>query len=95
MLLSQVINSIPKEASISAQYQIVSHIHKNYKLLKDIPNARESADFVLVDTQLPPPVLINTKILNNYLDGLDKNSQYKLIVNQGGIVLFKKISSKF
>ncbi len=95
LFLSQVIDSIPKQASVAAQYQIIPHMNRHYNLLEDIPDSEENADFVLVDTQLPPPVLTNTEILNKYLDDLDKSEKYELIVNNLGVVLFKRVDSQF
>jgi len=95
LLLSRVIDAIPKQASVSAQYQIVPHIHKSFTLVDNIPHEPENADYVLVDTQLPPPVLTDTKIINKYLESLDQNKNYQLVVNNLGIVLFKKINTKF
>jgi uncharacterized membrane protein len=94
-LLYKIIDEIPAQASISAQYQIIPHIHKPYTLIYNIPNSPENSDYVLVDTQLPPPVLTDTQIINNYLDGLDKNKNYKLVVNYLGIDVFKRINSPY
>jgi uncharacterized membrane protein len=80
-------------SSVAAQYQIIPHLHKSPTLLFDIPRANEDADYVLVDTQLPPPVLTDTRLLNSYLEGLDNNKNYKLIINQQGIVLFQKVDT--
>lgn len=95
LLLSRVIDAIPKQASVSAQYQIVPHIHKSFTLVDNIPHEPESADYVLVDTQLPPPVLTDTSIINKYLEKLDQNKNYQLVVNNLGVVLFKRVDSKF
>ena len=89
-LLSQVIDSIPSNVSVSAEYQIIPHIHNAFTLIHDIPEAHESSDYVLVDTQLPPPVLGDTKLLNKYLDDMYNNKKYTLVVNTLGIVMFKK-----
>ncbi len=91
-LLSHIIDTIPEQASIAAQDQIIPHIHKHFTLIRDIPNNNENSDYVLVDTQLPPPVLKDTRLLNQYLEGLDKNKKYQLIFNNLGIALFKKIT---
>lgn len=95
LLLSRVIDTIPKQASVSAQYQIVPHINKPFTLVREIPNANENADYILVDTQLPPPVLTDIQIINKYLEALDQNKNYQLVVNNLGVVLFKKINTKF
>ncbi len=95
VLLSKVIDFIPEQASVAAQYQIIPHIHRHYKLLGDIPAIDENVDYILVDTRLPPPVLTDTRLLNKYLKGLDGNKNYKLIVNQLGIVLFQRIDTVY
>ncbi|HVA96197.1 MAG TPA: DUF2079 domain-containing protein [Candidatus Acidoferrales bacterium] len=91
MVLSQVINSIPPHATISAQGQIVSHINRYYKLVSDAPNKNETADYVIFDTQLPPPVLDDTRTVNNYLADLVISKHYQLIVNNSGVLLYKRI----
>lgn len=95
LFLSRVIDSIPKQASVAAQYQIIPHLNKHFELITDIPKENENADYVLVDTQLPPPVLTDTKLLNDYLDKLDKSDKYNLAINNLGVVLFKRADSKF
>jgi hypothetical protein len=95
MLLSQIIDNIPENASVAAQYQIIPHIHRSPKLLWDIPRATETADYVLVDTELPPPVLVDTQLINKYLKGLDNNRNYELIFNRMGIVLFRRVDTQF
>jgi uncharacterized membrane protein len=94
-LLYKIIDQIPKGASISAQYQIIPHINKPYALIHNIPNPSEDSDYVLFDTQLPPPVLTDTQTINDYLGGLGRNKNYKLVVNYLGIGVYKKINSPY
>lgn len=91
-VLSQVIDAISKNATVTAQYQIVPHLNHYYKLENEGPHDKETADYVLFDTQLPPPVLTDTQKLNNYLAELLQNKHYKLIVNNTGVILFKRIN---
>ena len=90
-LLSEVISKIPKEASISAQYQIAPHIQKPIEKIRVGPNTPESADFVIVDTQILP-VLTDSKTINKNLEALEKNKNYQLVVNNLGVVVFRKVS---
>lgn len=90
-LLSEVISKIPKEASVSAQYQIVPHIQKPIEKIRVGPNTPESSDFVVVDTQIPP-VLTDSKTINKNLEVLEKNKNYQLVVNRLGVVVFRKVS---
>lgn len=92
-LLSQIIGSIPDKATVAAQYQIAPHIHKHYKKVSIWPTDKPKEDFIIVDTQLRP-VMIDGRVLNTYLEALDKNKAYELTVNQLGIVVFKKKSFK-
>lgn len=95
IMLDQAMNAIPKEASISAQYQIVPHMKRDFKLLNDIPNENENADYVLVDVSLPPPILTKAEVLNKYLEDLTKNKKYKILGSRDGIVLYKRFDSAF
>lgn len=90
-LLSEVISKIPKEASISAQYQIAPHIQKPIEKIRVGPNTPESSDFVIVDTQLLP-VLTDAKTINKNLEALEKNKNYQLVVNNLGVVVFRKVN---
>jgi uncharacterized membrane protein len=92
LVLNQVIKSIPPHVTITAQYQIAPHINRPYQLINNGMNTNETADYVLFDTQLPPPVLNDIQSINNYLANLTKSKKYKLIVNDQGVLLFKRIN---
>lgn len=88
-MLNNVINSIPENASVSAQYQIVPHITKYYKKVTTWPDKNFQADYVLVDVYLPP-VILTARDLNTALEDMDKNPKYKLVMNANGIVVYRK-----
>lgn len=89
-LLYKVINSIPQEASVSAQYQIAPHINRSFGKIHSAPTENEDADYVILDTKLPL-VLTSADYYIKYLKNLLSDKSYKLIVNEDEILVFKKI----
>jgi len=87
--LEKVIGQIPSNASVSTQYQIIPHIYSLSSKVKSIPTENETSDYVIVDL-LMPPVLTNVKAINKNLEALSKNDDYKLIINNSRVVVFKK-----
>lgn len=90
-LLDQAIASIPKNATVAVEYEIATHMNRDYKLITTIPNKNEDADYVLVDASLPPPTLTKAEDINNYLFDLVKTKKYKVNGSLDGITLLKKI----
>lgn len=88
--LSTVISQIPNSATVTAQYQIVPRLPLYYAHLYPFPRKHETSDYVILDL-LIPPVLVSPQILNAGLDKLNHNPHYKLIVQNGGVLLYKKI----
>lgn len=89
LVLNNVISEIPKNASVSTQYQIVPHLYSPFREVKSIPTENETSDYVIVDL-LMPPVLTKVKSINENLEVLSKNNNYQLIVNNSRVVVFKK-----
>lgn len=92
LLLNQIIRSIPDQATISTQSSVQPHIHKYYQKLADWPGC-ETADFIIIDTQIIP-VLTTSEALNISLDKLAGNKDYQLVVNQSGIIVYRKKTFK-
>ncbi|MBI2613810.1 MAG: DUF2079 domain-containing protein [Candidatus Levybacteria bacterium] len=89
LVLNDVINQIPKDASVSTQYQIVPHIYRSFGKVKSIPVENETSDYVVVNL-LMPPVLTNVKAIDENLESLSNNKKYELITNNSRVVVFKR-----
>lgn len=91
-LLTQVINNIPANATVSAQYQIAPHLNKYYKDLTIWPTMTGTEDFVIVDEQLPLVLGGTPQQYEAALGKLVKNKNYQLVVANSEIYVFRKKS---
>ena len=87
--MNETIETIPKKATVAAQYQIVPHMNKHYKDIDVWPQKNTKADYILLNAYFPP-VLVQPEVMNSELEKLNKNKKYELIVNKNGTILFKK-----
>jgi hypothetical protein len=91
-LVNQIIRSIPVTATVGAQYLIAPHIQKPFGKLTPWPNYYlNEPDYIIWDTKLPP-ILTEWKTDAADLRALSTNPKYQLIVNHGGVIVFKKIN---
>lgn len=88
--LEDVLKEIPKNATVTALYQIAPRLDTYYANVRVFPQKHENSDYVVVDLYIPP-VLLTPQILNNGLDTMRHDKRYQLVENRGGVVLFKKI----
>ncbi len=89
IFLNQTIEAIPLNASVAAQYYIRSHIDKPYWQIDEGPKEYETADYVIINTNLPL-VMSEREHLENNLNKLVNEKRYDIVVNSYGTVLFKK-----
>jgi uncharacterized membrane protein len=93
--LIEVINALPQNATVSAQYQIAPHLNKNYKNLTIWPSMTGTEDFVIVDTELLPVLGMTSQEYTTDLEKLSKNNEYQMAVANSGVYVFKRKSYKF
>lgn len=91
-VLSQIINSIPDNATVSAGYQITPHINKHYKKITIWPGMSGTEDFVIIDTELLPVLGASGDDYNKAIDKLNNNQNYQLAVNNFGVLVYRKKS---
>lgn len=94
-MLTQVLDNIPANAIVSAQYQIAPHVNTYYKNLTIWPSMTGTEDFVIVDTQLLPVLGMTAQQYNSDLEKLNKNNTYQLAVANSGVYVFRRKSYKF
>lgn len=88
-LVYEIIDSLPTNASVSAQYQIAPHINRPYLKIMPAPNGNESSDYVVLNLNLPL-VLTTPQLFNDYLVGLSQNPKYKVIYQKNKVMVFKR-----
>ena len=93
--LIQVINALPQDATVSAQYQIAPHLNKYYKNLTIWPSMTGTEDFVIVDTELLPVLGMTAQEYTTDLEKLNKNKEYQMVIANSGVYVFKRKSYKF
>lgn len=91
-LLTQILNTIPNNATVSSNAPISPHLNKYYKFTTPWPGMVGTEDFVIIDTQLHPAAGSTGKEYNDALDKLSKNKNYQLAVSNLGILVFRKKS---
>lgn len=90
-LIYKTIFMIPKDASISAQYQIASRISRPYGRILPAPRFPENADYVVLDTKMPL-VLTTAEMMEKYVvEELVGSKKYKLIAQQDGIIVWRRL----
>jgi uncharacterized membrane protein len=90
-LINKTISAIPKDASISAQYQIASRISRSYGQILPAPRFPENADYVIIDTKMPL-VLTTKDMMEKYMvEGLIDSKKYKLIIQQDEIMVWRRL----
>ena len=90
--LTQIISTLPANATVSAEYQIAPHLNKYYKNVTTWPGMTGTEDFVLIDTQLLPVLGGTTQEYTNALEKLSKNKNYLLVVANNGIFVYRRKS---
>ena len=93
--LMQVINVLPTNATVSAQYQIAPHLNKYYKNLTIWPSMTGTEDFVIVDTELLPVLGATGQDYTKSLKKLSKNKNYQMAIANSGVYVFRKKSYSF
>jgi uncharacterized membrane protein len=89
-ILHRIIKAIPDSATVGAQYVIAPHIQKPFGQLTPWPNYLNQPEYIIWDTKLPP-ILTEWKTVTDNLRTLSADPGYRLIVNQGGIIVFEKL----
>jgi uncharacterized membrane protein len=87
--LNHVIDSIPFDTNIASQYYIRSHIDRPYWQIEEGPKENETADYVIINTDLPL-IMSEQQHFENNLNKLIKDKKYEIVINNYGTVLFKK-----
>ncbi len=88
-VLNQAIDLIPLTASVSAQYYIRSHLNQPYWQTSDGPRADETADYVIVNSNLPL-VMSEQEYLRPNLIKLIDEGRYEFLIYDSGTMLFKR-----
>lgn len=91
-LLSQIIQSIPQNATVASNAPIPPHLNKYYKNTTMWPNITGTEDFVIIDTQFLPVYGSSGKQYNDAIAKLDKNPNYQEAVGSAGILVYRKKS---
>ncbi len=91
-LLMQIVNNLPANATVSAQYQIAPHLNRYYKNVTTWPGMTGTEDFVIIDTQLLPVLGGTMQSYSNALEKLNKNKNYQLAVANTGIFVYRRKS---
>jgi uncharacterized membrane protein len=92
LLLSKIIESLPRNATVGAQAQVAAQIPIYYKDLSLWPAGLEGdEDFIIIDTQVLP-VGASGAQYNTYLNDFIKKKNYKMIVDEAGIYVFENKS---
>lgn len=87
----RIINLLPANASVSAQYQIAPHLRRPFLKILPAPNDNENSDYVILDLHLPLVLSTEQRFKNNLLNLLH-NSKYKVIYFEDEVIVFKKSS---
>jgi uncharacterized membrane protein len=90
--LTQVIENLPTNATVSAQYQIEPHLHQYYKNITNWPGMTGTEDFVIVDEELPLVLGGTPQEYQSDIEKLAKNKNYQLIVANSGVYVFRRKS---
>ena len=89
-LLTQIINTIPSNATVAANAPIPPHLNKYYKYSTPWPGMVGAEDFVIIDTQFHPVYGFTGKEYNDAIEKLNKNTNYQLAIANGGIFVFRR-----
>ncbi len=89
-LIYKTISTIPKNASVSAQYQIAARVSRPYGQILPAPCFPENADYVIFDLKMPL-VLATMDMMNRYVDELAKNKKYEIIAREDGVIVWKSV----
>lgn len=94
LLLNKIIDAIPDNAVVAAQYQILPHIKRHYTKLISWPGTTGKEDFIIIDTELIPVLGATSEDYNKEIDKLSHNNTYQLAVSQYGILVYRKSTFK-
>lgn len=88
-LIYKTLSEIPASSSISAQYQIAARITRPYGEIFPAPYYPVTADYIVVDLKMPL-VLTTSDAMNKFLNSVNQNKNYVLIVKNDGILVWRK-----
>jgi uncharacterized membrane protein len=90
-LIYGTISKIPKSKSISANYQIAARINRPIGKILPLPQAHETADYVIFDSKMPL-VITYQKAIQKYINAINSNKNYKVERSEDGIFVWKHLT---
>ena len=91
-LLTQIMKTIPQDATVSANAPLPPHFNKYYKAITVWPGMTVKEDFVIIDTQFHPVYGFTGKEYNDALNRLNTNKNYQIAFANDGILVYRRKS---